>query len=210
MSSGWTEHLKICLTCLSAVTQVGLNITMSVLIGTGFRSHAPWGLFLAVALAAAWTASLLHLGTSYFRLVRYINKQQEVLKDSRSALVLPLGAESLAAALGSAVLSGAVVWIAKTARVAATGENFLGARYLTGRGPRRLSVICVHADEVYCEQYDSHGLPGTVPSYAIKAFISVFKLIHGSRWQRLSSHEGCGNCTVLPAVLSDRVYLPLL
>lgn len=111
--SGFAEYLKLFSTLLSAAAQIGLNVTLAVLIGSHFRSHAPWAMYLVIALACAWSLGLLVLINSLLRLVRFLNKGREVLQTSRSSLVLPLGAESLAAALGSALLSSAVVWISK-------------------------------------------------------------------------------------------------
>lgn len=121
MPSGVGEYALLLLTIFSAAAQVGLNAVTSIIIGTEFRSRAPWAFLLVISLACAWAASLLHFTVSYIRLVRFVNKHQIDLKRSGSALVLPLGAKSLAAALGSAFLSGAVVWIAKTAGESSTG-----------------------------------------------------------------------------------------
>ena len=85
------------------------------------RGHAPWSFFLATALASSWAIALVFLGSSFFRLVRFLDAHHNTLKDSRSALVLPLGAESLAAALGSAFLSAAVVWVAQAVHDAPSG-----------------------------------------------------------------------------------------
>ncbi len=109
--SGLAEYLKLGCTILAAAAQVGLNIALAVLIGSDFRYHAPWALYLVIALACAWSLGLLVLITALVRLVRFLNKGHEILQTSRSSLVLPLGAESLAVALGSALLSSAVVWI---------------------------------------------------------------------------------------------------
>lgn len=111
--SGFSEYLKLFCTVLSAAAQIGLNVTLAVLIGSHFRSHAPWAFYLVIALACAWALGLLVLVNSLVRLVRFLNKGRAVLQTSRSSLVLPLGSESLAAALGSALLSSAVVWISQ-------------------------------------------------------------------------------------------------
>ena len=111
--SGLAEYLKLGCTILAAAAQVGLNIALAVLIGSDFRSHAPWALYLVIALACAWGLGLLVLVAALVRLVRLLNRGHEILQTSRSSLVLPLGAESLAVALGSALLSSAVVWISK-------------------------------------------------------------------------------------------------
>lgn len=121
--SGVAEYLKLSSTLLAAAAQVGLNIALAVLIGTDFRSHAPWTFYLAIALACAWAIGLLVLITALVRLVRFLNKGREILQTSRSSLVLPLGAESLTVALGSALLSSAVVWISTDVKHN-TGEPF--------------------------------------------------------------------------------------
>lgn len=110
--SGVAEYSKLLLTILAAASQVGLNIALAVLIGSNFREHAPWAFYLVIALACAWGLGLLVLITALVRLVRFLNKAREILQTSGSSLVLPLGAESLAAAFGSALLTSAVVWIA--------------------------------------------------------------------------------------------------
>ena len=116
------ESGLLALTFLSAVAQVGLDTALAVLIGTGsVRGHAPWSFFLATALASSWAIALVFLGNSFFRLVRFLDAQHHTLKDSRSALVLPLGAEGLAAALGSAFLTAAVVWVAQAVHDAPSG-----------------------------------------------------------------------------------------
>jgi len=109
--SGFSEVAKLTCTLLSGLAQIALNITLSVFIGSSFRDRAPWAFYLAIALAFAWTLALLVLVTGFSRLVRFLNANHEVLRSqSRSALVLPLGLEHFAAALGSALLSSAVVW----------------------------------------------------------------------------------------------------
>ena len=135
--SGFAEYLKLLCTILSAAAQIGLNIALAVLIGSNFRTHAPWAMYLVIALACAWTLGLLVLITSLMRLVRFLNKGREILQTSRTALVLPLGAESLAAALGSALLSSAVVWISKDVKDN-TGKKW-GKR--SSRLSRRSSIL---------------------------------------------------------------------
>lgn len=125
--SGVAEYFKLIFTTLGAGAQIGLNISLSVLIGSHFRYHAPWAFYLAIALACAWTLSLFLLITSLSRLVRFLNRSRDALKSSRSSLILPLGAESLAAAVGSALLSSAVVWISRDV-IYQTGEVFATGR----------------------------------------------------------------------------------
>jgi len=122
--SGLAEYTKLICTLLGGLAQIGLNVTLSVLIGRHFRDHAPWAFYLAIALAGAWLLALLVLVSSYSRLVQFLNKNHETLKtNSRSALVLPLGLESFAAALGSALLSSAVVWQAYDIQNASSGRQ---------------------------------------------------------------------------------------
>ena len=122
VSASIAESSLLALTFLSAIAQVGLDTALAGLIGTGsVRGHAPWSFFLATALASSWAIALVFLGSSFFRLVRFLDAHHHTLKDSRSALVLPLGAESLAAALGSAFLSAAVVWVAQGVHDASPG-----------------------------------------------------------------------------------------
>lgn len=127
--SGIVEYAKLGLTLISGAAHIGLNIALSVLIGTSFRSHAPWAFLLAISMAVAWTASSLLLLASMVRVVRLLNNNFDILRASKNALVLPVGAESLAAAIGSGLLTGSVVWVTHAARPATAGVLFLSTPY---------------------------------------------------------------------------------